>query len=220
MRLAGAAFLLLASSLAAGTAFPPAVEALRPQLDEAERRLQGATLAHEAARREAEPASEAVAQARAQADHWWGRWLLRRDLGRLRERLDKVEAARVEREAARQELFLLLTGAEEELRGALEKALRGAAGKADLGDWWRQERSWSLRLESLELAYEDEARDDASHPYRLLAQARLEQLGRDRRILDGLRARRVVTAEAYAVDKARLEAAIGRIRRSLRSPGP
>jgi hypothetical protein len=202
--LAIAAVLLAAGAVAAG--FPPSVEALLPQLTQAETRLQGATLAHEAARREAAPEQEAVAQARAQSEHWWGRWRLRRALGRLKTRLDEVERSRVEREAARQELFLLLTGLEEELRGALEKAAVGPKPKAPLAQWWRQEQAWSSRLETLELAKEEGVLE-ASPKNRLLAQARLQQLQRDSALLKVLERRRILDLGEVMSEEKRLASA-------------
>lgn len=198
------------------TPFPPLVESLRPQLAHAERRLQDATLAQAAAQRESEPASQAVAEARKHAEHWWGRWLLRRDLNRLKESLDRVEAARVEKEAARQQLFLLLTGAEEELRGALERGLQARGEQAALKAWWAQERAWSQRLESLEAAYEDERLGDSPGRFQLLAQARLEQLQRDRQILKGLRAQALIPGPEAERDALSLQAAIERVRRRAR----
>lgn len=195
--------------------FPPLVESLRPQLAQAERRLQDATLAHAAAQRESEPASEAVTEARKHAEHWWGRWLLRRDLNQLKGRLDKVEAARVEKEAARQQLFLLLTGAEEELRGALERGLQARESQAALKGWWVQERAWSQRLESLEAAYEDARLGDSPGRFQLLAQARLEQLQRDRLILKGLKVQALISGAEAQRDAQSLKAAIERVRRRI-----
>lgn len=203
MRFAGLGLLLLTASLGA-VAFPPAVASMLPQLDAAERRLQGATLAHEAARREAQPEQEAVADARAGAGRFLGQWRLRRALGRLKARLDAVEAARVERDAARQELFLLLTGAEEELRGALEKAVAGPRSSAPLADWWHQEQAWSARLEALELA-KDEAPGEGAKAKGLLAQARLEQLQRDQALLQGLARRGSLPAGEIRRERARLD---------------
>lgn len=204
MRRAAALLLAVLAARLGAVAFPPTVAGMLPQLDAAERRLQGATLAHEAARREAQPEQEAVAEARAGADRWLGQWRLRRALGRLKARLDAVESARVERDAARQELFLLLTGAEEELRGALEKALGGPKGAAPLAEWWRQEQAWSGRLEALELA-KDEAPGEGGKAKALLAQARLEQLQRDQALLQGLARRGVLPPGELRRERARLD---------------
>lgn len=200
------ALLFALAAHAAADPFPPTVAAMLPQLSEAELRLQGASLAHEAARREAVPEQEAVAAARAQSQHWWGRWRLRRALGRLKERLDRVERSRVEREAARQQLFQLLTGLEEELRGALETAAAAPKLAPGLAAWWRQEQAWSARLEALELA--DEAGQAEAVPRnRLLAQARLEQLQRDQALLKALARRGALPPEGLRQEQARLDRA-------------
>lgn len=214
---AGAVLGLLAAVLTAAPpsgALPADVEEMQVPLAAAERRLQDATLALAAARRDAEPASQAAAQARAGADGWLGRWRLRRALADLKDRLDRVEKARVERAAARNELFLLLTGVEEEMRGALEKALGRPGGAAPLASWWAHEQGWSRRLEALEAAP-----SDATDPPRssLLAQARVEQLERDVRILAALRARGALgPAQARADGRALADS----LRRWRRAAGP
>lgn len=200
--------------------FPPSIEAMRPALAQAERRLQDATLAHEAARREAGPYNEAAVQARARADHWWGRWRLRRALGRLKERLDRVEAARVEQEAARQELFLLLTAMEEELRGALERALAADGRQRGLRGWWQQEQAWSRRLEALESGLDDPSRPDPARRPALLAQARLEQLERDLGLLRTLAGRGLLDPAAARADEVRLRESLRRWRRWAAAPEP
>jgi hypothetical protein len=180
---------------------------MRPALAQAEHDLQGASLAHEAARREAQPYREAAAQARARADHWWGRWLLRRSLARLKERLDRLESARVAQEAARQQVFLLLTALEEELRGALEKAVGAAKPEPELAAWWRQLQAWSRRLEALELGRDEAASDERLQRSQLVAQARLDQLGRDLELLRALAARGRLDARTRREDEARLREA-------------
>lgn len=214
------ALLLLWASSAAAAAWPPELESLLPGLPAAERRLQDASLAHEAARRESQPANDAVSAARSEAQHWWGRWRLRRALGRLKDRLDKVEAARVEREAARQELFLLLTALEEELRSALEKGLRAPQRPAPavLKAWWRQAQAWAQRLEALEAG--QEAAAPAPEQKRLLAQARLEQLERDRELLKVLSQRRVLDAGEANAESLRLERSWRRWRGLARAGAP
>lgn len=193
-------------------AWPSEVAALLPRLEPAERRLQDATLAQEAARREAQPASDAVVEARLGADHWWGRWRLRRALGRLKGRLDRVEAARVEREAARQELFMLLTALEEELRSALEGSLAAAMPKEQRRSWWEQTQAWSKRLEGLESAVDAAAASEQERS-KLLAQARLEQLVRDLAILDALERKAVLSPAEARTERSRLRRAVERWRR-------
>jgi hypothetical protein len=137
-------------------ALPPAAEELRPAMEAAERRLQDASLQLEVAKHAAQPVQNQVAQARQNADTWWGSWLYKHRLGQLKDRLDRVESARAAQASARQELCLLLTGADEEMSTALETSLGAAAGKRDAGElaqwraWWQQKRAWQQRLAALE----------------------------------------------------------------------
>lgn len=209
MRAAAVLPLALAGGVLAAAALPPSVEAMLVPMAEAERRLQDAGLAHEAARREAAPAAEAVAQARARDGTWWGRWRLRRALGRLKEKLDRVEAARVERDEAREQVYLLLTAAEEELRAALEAGLARPGRGAELGAWWRRQRAWSLRLESLDAAPADrEAVSGQGLERALAAQARVQQLERDLGLVKALRARGSLGAAEARADEAALRRAL------------
>jgi hypothetical protein len=146
--------LLLCLGTLRAAALPPGAEALRQPILAAERRLQDASLELQVAKRAAGPVQEKVVEARQQAGHWWGPWLLQRRLGQLKTSLDKVEAARAAQVAARQELALLLTGAEEELLSALEVSLEASPrGSPALVEkwraWWQQRRVWQQRLEAL-----------------------------------------------------------------------
>jgi hypothetical protein len=216
VRAAGWLALVLLPGLLGASALPPSVAEIQPGLQAAERRLQDASLAFEAARRESLPAVQAASLARAASGSWWGRWRLRRALAELKTRLDRVEAARAERAAAREQLFLLLTAAEEELRTSLEKALagKGTAGQAaGLGAWWEQEQGWSSRLESLEAAPADAT--DAPHSG-LMAQARVEQLERDTAILTQLSRKGLIPAAQVRQDDRQLKAMLARWRRAAR----
>lgn len=194
---------------ASGAALPPAVLAVLPALAEAERQLQDATLDLEAARREAEPAQREADEAR-DVGGWWGGWLLRRRLAGLKVKLDAVEAARRSQAAARQSEFTLLTGLEEELRSTLEKALGSTAtpGAGTLALWWEQKQAWTRRVEALEAAEQSAAATPtAGEPggRSLLVEARLEQLERDARLLDALRARGVLDRDSRAAQARDLE---------------
>jgi hypothetical protein len=73
---------------------------------------------------EAAPLVELVRRLKAVPDPWWWtRWRLRRSLGELQESLDRLREARGRYENSRQELFLVLSAQEEELRSALNKEL-------------------------------------------------------------------------------------------------
>jgi hypothetical protein len=168
-------------------ALPASVAGELPALEAAERRLEDATLALAAARREAQGPQEAVAEARAQSDSWWGPWLLRHRLAQLKARLDRVEAARQAQVEAHATVFTLLSGLEEQLRASLEASLASGA-KAGLAGDWRQEQAWRQRVEALEQGV-DENPGAGPQERRLLVEARLEQLRRDQRLVAALRAR-------------------------------
>lgn len=189
---------------------PQSVQAVMPQLNAAERRLQDETLAHEAARREALPAEAAVAEARQGQGTWWGDRRLRRALARLKERLDRVESARRSRAAAREELFVMLTAAEEELRSALELGLARRSLGADAAPWWERLQAWSRRLEALESAPSESGEAGGGARQRLLAQARLEQIQRDRRLLKGLQKAGLLSASEAGESRRRLDEALRR----------
>lgn len=209
------AFLLLCSAQAAvhGAGLPPAVEAVMPRLGAVEQRLQEATLAHEAARREALPAEAAVAEARRGQGSWWGDRRLRRALARFKDRLDAVEQARRIRADAREDLFVMLTAAEEELRSALEKGLAAGRLKAEAEPWWQRLQAWSRRLEALESAPGESQDAGGADRRRLLAQARLEQIERDRRLLAGLTAARLLSRAEAEASRSRLRGALQRWKR-------
>lgn len=207
--------LLLCLGLPVQASVPPGVEEMLAPLQAAERSLQDATLSLAAARRDAEPAAAAVAAARSNASGWLGRWRLRRALVELKRRLDKVEMARVERAAARERLFLLLTAVEEEARVALERGLAGKASPEALVGWWKQEQAWSRRLEALEAAPR-EATDPPSST--LMAQARVEQLERDGRVLESLRRRALLPPQQAQSDARILEERLRRWRRAAAAP--
>lgn len=185
MRALGLA-LLLAWAAGPLRALPPSVQAELPALQDAERRLEDATLALAAARREALGPQEDVAAARAQAGAGWGSWWLRHRLAQLKERLDRVESARQAQVAAHAAVFELLSGLEEELRASLELGLGRREG--GLAADWRQEQAWRQRVEALEQGLE-RTPGTGSQERRLLAEARLEQLRRDQRLALALRRR-------------------------------
>lgn len=202
------AFALALASVLRGGALPDTVTVILPRLALAERQLQDATLDLQAARRDAEPAQVEVTEARAEEAHWWGRWRLRRSLAALKERLDKVEQARVAQADAHAAVFTILTGLEEELRSALEAALqRKARGPSapPLEAWWRQKQAWSRRVEALEGDQEEGRKDGAVAAHsQLLAEARLEQLDRDRGILEALAGRGILAAPEAALQRREL----------------
>jgi hypothetical protein len=184
----------LASLLFGGQAraLPPSVASELPALAAAERRLEDATLALAAARREALGPQEDVNAARAQAATWWGQWWLRHRLAQLKGCLDRVEAARQEQVEAHATVFTLLSGLEEELRGAMEKAV--SAGLPDgLALDWRQEQAWRRRVEALEQGL-DQSPGSGPQERRLLVEARLQQLRRDQRLAQALRSRGLLSA--------------------------
>jgi hypothetical protein len=197
------ALLLLASTAAAG--LPPSVERELPAFQAAEQRLEDATLALAAARREALGPQEAVAQARAQAGTWWGAWWLQRRLAQLKQRLDQVEAARQAQVEAHSAVFILLSGLEEELRASLEKEL--ASPSPGLADAWRTQRDWSRRVEALERGLERNP-GTAPEERRLLAEARLDQIRRDLRLVEALQRRRLISPAESAEARSTLALAL------------
>lgn len=205
-----ALFLLLLAK--PGPALPPSVAAELPALQAAERALEDSTLALAAARREALGPEEAVAEARAQADHWWGDWWLRHRLSQLKLSLDQVEAARQAQVRAHALVFALLSGLEEELRGSLEaRAARNAVG---LGADWAQEQAWRERVEALEQGLE---RTPGTGPgeHHLLGEARLGQLRRDERLAALLQRLGVLSSVQVRHAEASLQASEARWRGRL-----
>ena len=76
---------------------------------------------------EATPLADTVRQLKAvENPWWWTRWRLRRKLGQLQESLDTLRLRRVSYEKSRQDLFLVLSALEEELRSALNRELQHA----------------------------------------------------------------------------------------------
>jgi chromosome segregation ATPase len=211
------ALLLLLLAAQGRAALPPSVAGLQPGLAEAERHLQDATLELEAARREAEPLQAEVTEARAHADTFWGAWRLRRHLARLKERLDKVETARVAQSRAREEVFTVLTGLEEELRGALESALLAKGRpvpKADLLAWWSQRSAWSRRVAALEAGSDERAEAGGEQRRRLLGEARAEQWQRDLALVDAMQRKGIMDAGQAKRERAALKAVRGGQRRA------
>ena len=202
--------LLMAGSVHAAD-WPPAVEALRPSIQSAERRLQDASLQLEAARHAAEPLQDEVAAARLKANTWWGSWLLTRRLGQLKTSLDAVETARAAQASARQDLALLLTGADEELSGALEASLasnanKGAAVVERWRAWWHQKRTWQQRLLALDPASDAQAAP-GKEPQRIRQEALLAQAERERALVEALHRRRALTDAEWKAEGARLRGA-------------
>lgn len=221
MKAALLACLLCLAAWPLRAALPPSVQAILPSLGEAERHLQDATLELEAARRDADPVQVSVTEARASAASFWGRWRLRRRLAELKQHLDKVEAARVAQSRAREEVFAVLTGLEEELRGALESAVATRAKglkPSALQEWWRQKLAWSRRVEALEAGSEERAEAGGEERRRLLGEARAEQWERDLKLLDGLERRGALSAPEAAQERRVLQAARQRWRRSTTAP--
>jgi hypothetical protein len=216
----GAALWLTAAAGLPAAALPPAAEALRAPLQAAERRLQDCTLELQAAKRAVEPLTAEVAQDRQSAGAWWGRWLLKRSLGRLKQGLDKVEAARAAQVEARQRLALLLTAMDEELSGALEASLGGLAGrrpdaegKAKLQGWWRQKRAWQRRLEALDPASGADIEADAPPAGRLIRlEARQAQVERELGLLGALAGAGALPAGEAQRERGRLTALLAGLR--------
>jgi hypothetical protein len=189
-----ALLLILAVATMGAAGLPPGAAALQEPIRAAERRLQDASLELQVAKHAAGPLQEKVSEARQRASTWWGSWLLKRRLGQLKASLDKVEAARAAQVAARQDLALLLTGADEELTAALEVSLGGAPKPSPAmiekwRAWWLQRRAWQQRLVALAPG-EDEA---ASGPgtgresVRIREEARQAQAEREAALIDSLR---------------------------------
>ena len=200
-------------------ALPASVSSILPGLSEAERHLQDATLELEAARRDAEPVQAAVTDARAHASSFWGRWLLQRRLAELKQKLDKVEAGRVAQSRAREEVFTVLTGLEEELRSALETAL-SAKAKPPAGElqlWWRQKMAWSRRVEALEAGGDERVEAGGAERQRLLREARAEQRERDLHLLDALERSGALPAAEAATERKGMKADRQRWRQSART---
>jgi len=189
-----------------GAALPPPAKALLPAIQAAEQRLQGASLQLEAARHDAEPLQMLVDQSRAEGDSWWGAWLLKRRLGQLKVRLDSVEAARAEQAAAHQDLVLLLTGADEEISGALEQSLsqvKDDSMNATWAAWWRQKQAWQQRLAALQpqgaLLQAAPGRESSS----ILREALQIQAQREKALLDALGRRKALSAKDWSAERLR-----------------
>jgi hypothetical protein len=212
------ALLALAAATLGAAALPPAAESLRPAIQLAERRLQDASLQMEAARHAAQPAQEELNEARQGASSWWGSWVYERRLGQLKTRLDAVEAARAAQAEARQELSLLLTGADEELSTALEASL-GAAGASQAAadvekwrSWWAQKRAWQQRLGSLGPApggADAEAASSDKGSLRIQAELKQAQFEREKALVDLLHRHQALSQAQWGAERARLDATMG-----------
>jgi hypothetical protein len=190
-----------------GAALPPQANALLPAIQAAEQRLQGASLQLEAARHDAEPLQVLVDRSRAEGDSWWAAWLLKRRLGQLKVRLDSVEAARAEQAAAHQDLVLLLTGADEEISGALEQSLsevKNDGMNATWAAWWRQKQAWQQRLAALQPQDgAPPAGQKGQQPSGILREAWQIQAQREKALLDALGRRRALSAKEWSAERAR-----------------
>ncbi len=146
--------------------------------------------------------------------------MLQRSLGRLKTSLDRVESARAGQVAARQDLALLLTGADEELSAALEASLAGKTGRPDRSFldkwrvWWEQKRAWQQRLDALEPAGdgEDSAEALGQEAKRIRQEARQAQWDREKAILDVLESRRALPSAEIRPERARLKARFSAVR--------
>jgi hypothetical protein len=189
-------------------ALPPAAEVLLPSIQAAERRLQDASLQLESARRAAQPQEKQVTEARRSAGTWWGSWLYQHRLGQLKDRLDSVESARVAQASARQELSLLLNGADEEMSTALEASLSGATAPgpgavAQWRTWWRQKRAWQERLAELEPQGKPAAGGEASR--RIQEELGRAQVEREKALLESLCRHKALSRPECAAERERLE---------------
>lgn len=205
------ALILYASSLHAD--LPPAVEALRPSIQVAERRLQDISLELQAAKHAAEPLQGQVNDARSHANTWWGSWILKRRLGQLKTSLDRVESARSGQAAARQELALLLTGADEELSSALETSLAANVKKSDKAlllkwqVWWEQKRAWQQRLDALEPSGDADSNVTAAggEAGRIRQEARQAQWEHESALVELLEHRRALSGREASSELLRLK---------------
>src|SRR6185503_208802 len=104
-----------------------------------------------AAESEAAPLAETVRELKAVRNPWWWtRWRLRRTLGQLQESLDLLREARTRYETSRQELFLVLSALEEELRSALNRELaRGRAQKQRIQQLFSRKAEFGRELEAM-----------------------------------------------------------------------
>ncbi len=100
---------------------------------------------------EARPLAEQVEALKGDKDpSAWTRFTLSRRLSALQKSLDGLRQARLEAEAARQELFLVLSALQEESRGAVERELaRASASARGLGELLRFKDRWDAKLEEL-----------------------------------------------------------------------
>jgi hypothetical protein len=115
-------FLCLALLLAAR--LHPADSSLSKSLEKARREFAQSQIDSAEAESEAAPLAESVRELKAVDNPWWWtRWRLRGKLSRLQESLDRLRERRVRYEESRQELFLVLSAMEEELRSALNREL-------------------------------------------------------------------------------------------------
>jgi hypothetical protein len=86
----------------------------------------------ELAEGEAAPLAESVRRLKGVEDPWWWtRYRLRRGLRQLQESLDRLREARGRYESGRQELFLVLSAMQEEMRSALNRELARARPRAE-----------------------------------------------------------------------------------------
>jgi hypothetical protein len=116
--------LALAAALFAAPFLGKAESGLAASLERARAEFASASAAEAAAEAAAAPLAESVRALKAvNAPWWWTRWRLRSKLASLQESLDRLRETRARQESARQELFLVLSALEEELRSALNREL-------------------------------------------------------------------------------------------------
>lgn len=99
----------------------------------------------------AAPLAEKVRELKAvPSPWWWTRWRLRRSLRLLQESLDLLREARTRHEHSRQELFLVLSALEEELRSALNRELgRSNAQKQKVQQLFARKAEFGRELEAM-----------------------------------------------------------------------
>jgi hypothetical protein len=199
--------LTLAPAWSPAAELPPQAGALLADMEKAERGLQDSSLELEAARREAQPAAASVAEARREEGRFLGRWRLNRALARLKEKLDRVESARVAQARARERLILLLNGLDEEVTAALE--VPSSTGTARRYAWWEQKRAWQRRLESLD-PWTAGSGGRQARGRRL--EVRLAFLEREATLVESLLSQGVLEPYQAARERARLEALVKKAR--------
>lgn len=124
---------------------------LLQSLEKARKDFAQSGLIFAAAEAEARPLADKVRELKAvESPWWWTRFRLRRKLSRLQESLDHLREAKRAYENTRQELFLVLSAMEEDMRSSLNRELaKSGTSRARVQQLFDRKESLDRELEAM-----------------------------------------------------------------------